>query len=553
MRINQPQFEDQPEELQAQTPKRLVSSPITLTDIYTTGLELVALFNVPGVEPISGSYGFTCYADGVELTLGTYSVTSSNTITIPCNQVYLGQVIELNYSPGNVGDSADPANSLAEFSNLQIQNNSQVLSPPIFTNVVVNSDGVTIVATLRDYIGPLTSDGSGFALQDGTPYYPLTVDTITENTLIHTATITLTSNATIYKGDTCQFVYSLGNLASGSYAVATNNTVATVNNSTQIPAPTISSANIDSTGLIFTLNFNSKATLLSGTLGLSISDNGTVTSNPFSSIAWSGTTATATSSIQIYRTDTVTLAYSSGNIQDNESNPLVAFSNLPVTNGSLVAPPMVISNPTVDASGYLWSWEVTGGVLPISGIRGFSGLIRTTVCNLSNVTISGNVFTASGSAQALVGQSAYINYSSGNVLDANGLTLITTSNQYVENNSTQDGTILAQAPIITSAVGGVNFGTLTVTPGANDTSYSLYYSQSETMLTKPQETGVEIEDTLSINLNYPGIWYFQVAGVNNVNSALSNIVSVFVSGSLIVQNHIEPVTSTSLTFIGFPL
>jgi hypothetical protein len=552
MRINQSQFEDQPEELQAQTPKRLVSSPITLTDIYTTGLELVAIFNVPGLEPISGSYGFTCYADGVELTLGTYEVTSSNTITIPCNQVYLGQLIELNYTPGNVCDSADPANSLAEFSNLQIQNNSQVLGPPVFTEVVVNSDGVTIVATLRDYIGPLTSDGSGFVLQDGASYYLLTVASITENASIHSATIALTSASTVYTGDTIQFIYTQGNLASGSYAVADNSTVTTTNNSTQIPAPTISSASIDSTGLVFTLRFNSEATSLSGTLGLSISDNGTVTSNPFSSIIWSGTTATATSSIQIYRTDTVTLSYSSGNIQDNESNSLVAFSNLPVTNGSLIAHPMVISNPSIDASGYLWSWEVTGGILPISGILGFSGLIRTTVCNLSNITISGNTYTAIGSAQALAGQSAYISYSSGDVEDANGLTLLTTTNQYVANNSTQDGTILAQAPTITSIIGGVNSAILTITPGANDTSYSLYYSQSDTMPKTPKATGIEIEGIISINLNYPGIWYFQVAGVNNVNSALSNVMGVFVSGSLIVQNYIETTDSTALTFVGFP-
>ena len=554
MKQNLQQFEDSLEEIQPQSPKRLVGAPFSLSDVYTTGLEIIIVFNVPGTPPIQGDYSFTAMADGIPVTLGAPTVTSSTTINVPCSQIYLGQVSTLSYVAGNVTDSASKPNALASFSNFQIQNNSQVLSPPVFTEVVVNSDGLTVVATLRDYIGPLSSNGTGFTLQDGTNYYSLTLDSLTQNASIHTATITLTSNTTIYKGDTCQFLYSLGNLASGSYAVAANNDVTTVNNSTQIPAPSIASASIATDGFTFTLTFNSKATSLSGTLGFTINDSGTSTLNPFSSFTWSGNVATATSSIQIYRTDTVYLSYaSSGNVVDNESNSLVPFSNLLISNGSLVAHPMVIAaNPTIDVSGFIWSWSLTGGILPLSGTSGFVGKIGTTTCNLSNITISGNTYTASGSCQALQNQSAYISYSGTSVSDANGIGLITTTNQYVENDSTQDGTLFSQAPIITSATGGINSVVLSITPGVNNLTYNIYYSTSSTMPTTPLLTGVAIEPTITIPINIPGIYYFQVAGVNTISSALSNEVSSFISGTLLVQNYRETNSSTSLTFIGIP-
>jgi hypothetical protein len=72
------------------------------------------------------------------------------------------------------------------------------------------------------------------------------------------------------------------------------------------------------------------------------------------------------------------------------------------------------------------------------------------------------------------------------------------------------------------------------------------------MPTTPLLTGVAIEPTITIPINIPGIYYFQVAGVNTISSALSNEVSSFISGTLLVQNYRETNSSTSLTFIGIP-
>ena len=123
-----------------------------------------------------------------------------------------------------------------------------------------------------------------------------------------------------------------------------------------ITAPTVASASINASGTTLTISFTETGSPpvlpASGATGFTITPSGGATT--LSSPSISGTTYTATTSRTITQNETITLAYSPGNITDSATSPnsLAAFSGQTVSNNSTQVAPLVAGTLTTGTVAY---------------------------------------------------------------------------------------------------------------------------------------------------------------------------------------------------------
>lgn len=84
----------------------------------------------PPLLPAAGITGFTVRADGVLRTVASaVRITSTRVQLTLSSPVYVGQIVTVGYVPGNLTDSATPANPTLAFTNFQVDNGSTTAAP----------------------------------------------------------------------------------------------------------------------------------------------------------------------------------------------------------------------------------------------------------------------------------------------------------------------------------------------------------------------------------------------------------------------------------------
>ena len=326
-------------------------APVYLSSaIPTAGDSVVVQFteadSVPLLPP-TGVTGFSLSTSyGSALSVASAARTGNTEITLTTNRtVYDSETVTVSYSSGNVTDSA--WNSMADFGAQAVTNNSAQPSPdttpPTFASAQVPSAGTTVVMqfTEAETVPLLPASGiTGFSL--ATDYVsPLTVSSAsrTGNT-----EITLTTSRTVYDSEIVSVAYSGGNVTdSVPNSMADFGSQSVTNNSAQaapdITAPTFSSAQVPSGGttVVVTLTEAGSAPLLPATevTGFSLSGTGGALSI-LSAYRSASTAITLCVDRAILSTETVTVAYSGGNVTDSASSPnsMADFTSQAVTNNS---------------------------------------------------------------------------------------------------------------------------------------------------------------------------------------------------------------------------
>lgn len=123
------------------TPPTLLSATVAVD-----GATIALVFTAPvsPMLPASAATGLTIIADGVSAAI-TSTSTASATITLTMTAtIYIGQVVTVAYTPGNITDSAPTA--LAAFTATSVTNSSTVAAPYVSTKSLA-FDGVNESST----------------------------------------------------------------------------------------------------------------------------------------------------------------------------------------------------------------------------------------------------------------------------------------------------------------------------------------------------------------------------------------------------------------------
>lgn len=258
----------------------------------------------------------------------------------------------------------------------------------------------------------------------------------------------------------------------------------------------VKSAALASNGTSLTITFSRPAT---NSTGFTISPSGGAAT--LSYVSGDGTsTFVYSASRTIGSHETVTLAYSSGNIVDARSVALASFSDFQVTNGSTqdtLAP--TLTSATVAANGttvtLVFSETVTGGT-------GFTldnpGVVTLTYSSGSGTSTL--VFTAGST----INQSdiPVLDYTPGNIVDGASNALASISNAAVTNNSTQTGSSLLTGLVsywsmsnVNDASGNgrtlTNVNTVTFSTGATGNA-AYFTAASSQLLTRASDSGLQM-------------------------------------------------------------
>lgn len=289
--------------------------------------------------PSSAATGFTLKANGVTQTISSTSNSGAALLLNLLIPIGEGQTVTLSYTPGNVTDSY-PAD-LAAFGPVTITNESTHPGPPTFASGYINTAGTALIATFNIAAGQspmLPSSGmTGFTVKANG-----VTQTISSTSALSGDTVTLNLSAAIPYTDTVTLTYAPGNVTD-SYPtdLAAFSATAITNNSNVGKPPTFSSANVDTTGLILTVDFTCyDAPMLpsSAATGFTVEVAGSPAT--ISSTSNSGTTLILNLASAVLQLQAVTIAYTPGNVTDSFPADLAAFSAQSVTNNSTVPVPI---------------------------------------------------------------------------------------------------------------------------------------------------------------------------------------------------------------------
>lgn len=428
----------------------LYPAPPTLDSAFVqvAGSAITAIFNIASGQtpmlPSSGAAGYSVHVNGSPRTIT--GVTNGggigdNMIISVSPSIIYSDTVTLAYAPGNVTDSYPTA--LGAFSATAVTNDSNLGRAPTFSSGVVDSAGTQVTVNFTCYDPPMlpSSSATGFILTSGG-----VTQTIT-STSVSGAAIVLNVAIPIGEGLAVTLQYAPGNVTDTYPAsLAAFGPVAIANDSTHPVPPTFASGYINAAGtaLVATFNISAGQTPMlpsSGMTGLTVKANGT-TQTIASTSALSGDTVTINLSAPVPYTDTVTLAYTPGNITDSYPTDLAAFSATAITNNSNVGKPPTFASAATDTTGLIVTVNFIcydAPMLPSSGATGLEVLV-----NGSGVGIS--TTSASGSTQVLNLASAIHEYATvtilydeglpGNITDSYPAALSSFGSMPVTNNST---------------------------------------------------------------------------------------------------------------------
>jgi hypothetical protein len=335
----------------AETSASINSAGTSLTINFSTGS--------PPILPASGVTGFSLSGTSAAITATAISGSTATLTLSPA--VFSVDVVTLNYTPGNVTDSAGTPLPLAAFTGRAVTNNSTVIAPPTETSASINSAGTTLTVTFSTAAPPIlpASGITGFSLA-GT-------SAVITTTSVSGSTGTFTLSPAALLGETVTLGYTPGNVtdsAGSPHSLAAFSGRTVTNNSTVIAPPTETSASINAAGTTLIVTFSTAAPPILPAISVNGFTLGGTTSATITSGSISTTTGTFTLSPAVLQDDVPTLGYSSiiGNVTDSEGTPkaLATFSGRSVTNNSILTLPgtptglslTTISSTEIDA---LWS------------------------------------------------------------------------------------------------------------------------------------------------------------------------------------------------------
>lgn len=353
----------------------------------------------PVIRPLTGVTGFTVKVGGVSRTIS--SATASGTaVTLNLTPAVLStDTVTVEYSPGNVTDNAVSPNSMDAFTAQSVTNNSTQTADttkPVFASASVPSLGSTVAVVLTETGSPPILPATG--VTGFTVLVNAVSRTITSGTAAST-TVTLNLATPVLIGDTVTVSYTPGNITDSATSPNSMNafTAQSVTNSSSqsgggdTTAPVFASASVPSNGntvaVVLTETGSSPVLPATGVTGFAVTVGGS--SRSVSSATASGTTVTLTLSSPVYINQTVTVAYTPGNVTDSSANAMVSFGAQSVTNSSTTRKTITMTDPLI----YLPIPELFGSIGSSSlktTLQGASLFFAVTVANTEDVAMTFN-------------------------------------------------------------------------------------------------------------------------------------------------------------------
>ncbi len=319
----------------------------------------------------TGTTGFTLRANGVPVALSA-PVDGASQITFTCAQVYAGQTLTLDYTPGNVVDTATSC-AMKAFVGASVTNNSTVPAPvaPVYQSSTVDTTGTKLTVVYDSNV----AGGTGFTYSvNGGGAVALTGATVVGAEISFTV-------AQIYDTDTVTLSYTPGDVVGDPNGLAADpfsNQAVTNNSTVVVPViPVYQSSSVDADGTTFRVNYDVNITGANGftftrDAGAPESLTGGVVTG--SQIVFSGVSPT------ILQGEVIALTYDDvgGNVVSVASgDPAAAFSNQSTTNNSTqtgVVTPLFDRQYSLTAS---LEEDATFGRLSTGTLVDYEGVIRT--------------------------------------------------------------------------------------------------------------------------------------------------------------------------------
>ena len=370
-----------------------------------------------------------------------------------------GEGITLDYTPGDVADTATPTpNTLVAFSGTSVTNNvaqSDTTAPTLVSATIENVSPTNVVMVFDEAVTMTNLVSNGFTLSGTTEtaFTSISGSGTTWTGVLATAAA---------NGEGITLDYTPGDVA--DTATPTPNTLvafsgtSVTNNVAQsdTTAPTLVSATIENVSPTNVVMVFDEAVTMTNLVSNGFTLSGT-TETAFTSISGSGTTWTGVLATAAANGEGITLDYTPGDVADTATptpNTLVAFSGTSVTNNvaqsDTTAPTLVsatIENVSPTNVVMVFDEAVTMTNLVSNGFT-LSGTTETAFTSISG---SGTTWTGVLATEAANGEGITLDYTPGDVADTatpTPNTLVAFSGTSVTNNVAQSDTT---APTLVSA------------------------------------------------------------------------------------------------------